>query len=34
MYIKNRDEIVAHENSRVREIVVDIIEAGLASVDP
>jgi len=34
MYIKNRDEIVAHENSRGREIVVDMIEAGLAAVDP
>jgi glycerate-2-kinase len=34
MHIKNRDEIVAHENSRGREIVVDIIEAGLAAVDP
>jgi len=34
MYIKNRDEIVAHENSRGREMVMDIIEAGLASVDP
>jgi glycerate 2-kinase len=34
MHIKNRGEIVAHENSRGREILVDIIEAGLAAVDP
>ena len=34
MYVKNRDEVIAHGNSRGREMVLDIIEAGLAAVDP
>jgi glycerate 2-kinase len=34
MIIKNRDEVIVHENSREREMVVGIIEAGLAAVDP
>lgn len=34
MYVKNRDEVVSPGNSRGREMVLDIIEAGLAAVDP
>jgi glycerate 2-kinase len=32
--VKNRDEVIAHENSRGRAMVLDIIEAGLSAVDP
>jgi glycerate 2-kinase len=34
VYVKNREEVIGHENSRGREMVLDIIEAGLAAVDP
>ncbi len=34
MIIKNRDEIASHGDSRGRGIVADILEAGLAAVDP
>jgi len=34
MIVKNREEVVSHGNSRGRESVVDIIEAGLEAVDP
>jgi len=32
--IKNRDEVTSHGNLRGREIVADILEAGLTAVDP
>jgi glycerate-2-kinase len=34
MVIRNRDEVVSHGNSREREIVAGILEAGLTAVDP
>ena len=34
MIIKNRDEVTSHRDLRGREIVADILEAGLAAVDP
>lgn len=34
MYIKNRAEMIAHGNTRGRQILANIIEAGLAAVDP
>ena len=34
MIVKNREEVISHGNAGGRELVVDIIEAGLAAVDP
>jgi glycerate 2-kinase len=34
VYVKNRDEVIAQGNSRGRKIVLDILEAGMAAVDP